>query len=193
MIKKFNEFMNSDFVFESEEIWKQGVYELITQRGLWTDENEQTICFYSKLDDLKDCNGIQLDPFQRGCSLILLSKKLGRNGLPIDGYTWIMIKPQYKSNNAFDDVVKSFNGKLVETIQGENDLQFAQRGHVNTTTEVSYSIDIYTFNPKDIDMKKLQRTSNQNHVYVIPKVAPTGMAAFDKKYYFNPFNKLFVL
>ena len=175
------------------EDWKHGVYELITQRGLWTDNdnNDQTICFYSKLDNVNDFSS--LDTFQKGCSLILLSKKLGRNGLSIDGYTWTLLTPKQPSNNAFDDVVKSFNGKLVETIHGESDLTFAQRGPVNTHPDVPYTIDIYTFNPKDIDMKKLQRASNQNPAYVTPKFAPTGMAAFDKKNYFNPFNKLFVL
>lgn len=176
------------------EDWKQGVYELITQRGLWTDNdnNDQTICFYSKLDNVNDFSS--LDTFRKGCSLILLSKKLGRNGLSIDGYTWTLLTPKQPSNNAFDDVVKSFNGKLVETIHGESDLTFAQRGPVvSEPTKKSWQIDIYTFNPKDIDMKKLQRASNQNPAYVTPKIAPTGMAAFDKKNYFNPFNKLFVL
>lgn len=175
------------------EDWKQGVYELIIQRGLWTDNdnNDQTICFYSKLDNVNDFSS--LDTFHKGCSLILLSKKLGRNGLPIDGYTWTLLTPKQPSNNAFDDVVKSFNGKLVETIHGESNLTFAQRGPVNAHPDVPYTIDIYTFNPKDIDMKKLQRASNQNPAYVTPKIAPTGMAAFDKKNYFIPFNKLFVL
>lgn len=170
------------------EDWKQGVYELITQRGLWTNENEQTICFYSKLDNVNDFSS--LDTFRQGCSLILLSRKLDRQGLPTDGYTWTLLTPKQPSNKAFDAIIKAFDGKLVETISGESSLQFAQRGPVVfEPTKKSWQIDIYTFNPKDIDMKKLQRASNQNPAYITPKFAPTGMAGFDKKYYYDPFHK----
>ena len=174
-----------EYIVESNRQFRDihDIYELINEKNLWTDKNGQSICFYSKQANVREYSS--LDTFDRGCSLIMFFKN--DKGEKV----WTLLKPQQRNTNIyFDFIVKSFHGKLVETIQGESELQFAQRGPVNPTNEQHWTIDIYTFDPNKINMKKLKTIASASPVYTIPyKGAPTGMAAFDKKYYWDPFKK----
>jgi len=174
-----------EFLAESNRQFRDihDVYELINEKDLWTDKDGQSICFYSKQANVREYSS--LDTFNKGCSLIMFFKN--EKGEKV----WTMLKPQkWPTNTYFNFIVKSLNGKLVETIQGESSLQFAQRGPANPTNEQPWTIDIYTFDPNKINMKKLKFMSDAVPVFTLAyKSAPTGMAAFDKKYYWDPFKK----
>lgn len=174
-----------EYIVESNRQFRDihDIYELINEKDLWTDQNGQSICFYSKQTNVREFSS--LGTFDRGCSLIMFFKD--DKGKKV----WTLLKPQARNTNTyFNFLIKSFHGELVETIQGESELQFAQRGPVNPSNKQSWTIDIYTFDPNKIDMKKLKTMASASPVYTIPyKGAPTGMAAFDKQYYWDPFKK----
>lgn len=162
------------------------IFSLLSEKEIWTNEEDKTIMFLNKVYNNAYSS---LTPFERGCSLILLMKSSN----PKRQYDYIMLTPKVSSfnttNSWFDGIVKAFNGEVVENIEcKDTSLEFPQRGP-HTSTKGDITIDIYTFTPDNIDMKRLKRLSPSCQVYTSIHNAPTAIAAFDRKYYWNNVEK----